>query len=151
MEGKTKALIAFVVLLALIPVLPALKRYLPKPVTVERIVEAFEEAGFEVADIRPGTMAAFRQAADHTAMKVNGAQVDIFVYDDVGKIAKQQQYLRQGPGEAMVEAWNLSEQLGAAPNPNTPSDVARKDMFLLVVTDDNDDLRRRIIQTFEWL
>ncbi len=142
-----KAVIIIIVLLLLLPILPLL---IPKALTIERIQTDLEAKGFSVGNVEeigsPGL-----DAAKQWYMTVNGAPADVYFYTDVGKIAKQYEYQKKDVGTAVVEAWNLSESLGAAPSRNTPSFPARNGMFMIVVTTPNKDLGKRVAAAFKKL
>ena len=127
---------------------PVILSMWPKPVTFQRIREAFERDGFSVGNveiIKPP----HRESVAQAYMTVNGASVSIYRYDHVGKSAKPAEYLKPDPGSAMVEAWNLSESLGAAKPPPQRTFAARNGMYMLTVTSEKKELRDRIIHVFK--
>ncbi|HNR37162.1 MAG TPA: hypothetical protein PKO36_18445 [Candidatus Hydrogenedentes bacterium] len=129
---------------------PFLLKLMPKPVTPERVIQAFRENGMNVSDItiseRP-----MNHAVSETTMMVDGAFVKLAQFADEGKIAMQYEYEKPDAGSVIVETWNLSEQLGAAKPKNKPSTPARNGMWLLVVTHEDKALRNRITGVFDSL
>lgn len=129
---------------------PFLLKLLPKPVTQDRVVQAFRMNGFSVGDINQSEHP-MNNAVSEMHMTVDGAQVQLSEFADEGKIAMQYEYAKPDAGSAVVEAWNLSEQLGAAKPKNKPCTPARNGMWLLVVTHEDKALRERIIGAFKSL
>jgi hypothetical protein len=140
-----KALIAIIALLVLLPVI---LRLLPKPFTFERFQDALKSAGFVVEDARKTDASSIPGAAEQFSMVVNGAQVDVYRFEDEGKIATQLEYNKPDAGQAIVESWHLAEAMGAAKSPNKPVLAARNRMFMLLVTHEDNDLRERIGRVF---
>jgi len=140
-----KVIVALVAILLLLPIIVALR---PKPITLERAQQVFEANGMFVEDAHavnpPGI-----QSVEQFSMFVDSARVDIYRYDDEGKVAKNFEYQKTDVGTAMVENMNLAQQLGAAPPRRMKSDAARKRMYLIVVADNNDALRGTIIKAFK--
>jgi len=145
-----KVIVAVVVLVVLIPVLPKLWQMLPEPVTLDRIEPAFTAAGLAVSGVarteNPGL-----GAVEGVSMVVNGANVTVYRFDSEGKIAAQLEYQKPDAGSAMVEAWNISESLGAAKPKNRPSSAGRNGMFMIVSTGEDKALNQRIVQIFKSL
>lgn len=140
-----KALLIGVVVLLLFPLLPSL---MPTPFSPERLKAAFEKNGLEVTDFQKMD-SAMMEAVEEYTMKVNGARVELYLFDDRGKIAKQVEYNRPTAGDAMVEAWNISESLGAAKPTATQTGAERNGMYMLVVTSEDKALRQRIFTVFK--
>ena len=142
-----KVIVAVIVVLALLPLLPMI---VPKPLTIERIEAGLQQQGFSVSGVEEAVSPMLE--ADHQwTMLVDGATTDAYFYSDRGKIAKHREYQRKDAGTAIVETWNLSESLGAAPNRNIPTFVGRKGMVLLIVKTHNDDLGQRVVAAFQGL
>lgn len=142
-----KAILVAVVLLVALPFLP---RLMPKPLTMERVERAYSVEGARASDARkvepPGL-----EAVEQLSMTVSGAQVDVYRYDNEGKLAKQMEYQKPDAGSVIVEAWNLSESLGAAKPKSKPVSVARRGMFMMTATSEDAALRERIIKIFKSL
>jgi hypothetical protein len=141
-----KVAIAVVVLLILLPVLPKL---IPNPLTMESVTSSLKAKGFSVTDDRKVTPQ--NGAIDQMTMTINGAMVELYQFDDEGKIAVQMEYNKTDAGTAIVETWNLSETLGAAKSKNKPCQPARNGMFMIVVTSDDKSVNARIASAFEKL
>ena len=141
-----KALIAIIALLVLLPVI---LRLLPKPFTFDRFQAALKSAGFVVDNASKVDTATIPGAVEQFSMVVNGAQVDVYRFEDEGKIATQLEYNKPDPGQVIVESWHLAEAMGAAKNPNKPVLAARNRMFMLLVTHEDNDLRERIGRVFK--
>jgi hypothetical protein len=146
-----KIVITVVILLIAVPVLlPIIQGFLPEPITFERAVAGFQQAGLPVTD-HTEVATPQLEAIAQLSMRIGNAQVDIYHYDNEGKIVKQLEYQKKDAGTAMVETWNLAQSLGAAPSRNRPSVAARKGMFMIVATGDDKALLNRIVNTFRSL
>lgn len=145
-----KVIVGVVALIVLIPILPKLMNMLPEPVTLDRVEPAFTAAGLAVSNVtrveNPGL-----DAVEGISMVVNGANVSVYRFDSEGKIATQLEYQKPDAGSAIVEAWNISESLGAAKPKNRPSSAGRNGMFMVVSTGEDKSLNQRIVQIFKAL
>jgi hypothetical protein len=148
MDATKKILIAVVVVLILLPVI---QRLMPKPFTFERFESALKSADLVVENAGKVDTPTIRGAVEEYSMLVNGARVDVYRFEDEGKIATQLEYNKTDAGQAIVETWHLAESLGAAKNPNKPVLAMRNGMFMLLATDENKDLRDRIGRIFSSL
>jgi hypothetical protein len=142
-SGIKKLLIVVVLVLILIPVVP---RLLPKPLTFERFQEAFLDAGLNVEQFRPVTPSL--EAVEQVSAVINGAQVEIYRYDNEGKIVRYLEYQKKDPGAAMVESWGLAQSLGAAVPQELPSRSARKRMYMIVATGPDQAVLIAIVTAF---
>lgn len=144
-SGLKKLAIAAVVLVILIPFLPMI---IPKSMTFDRITTAIRDGGMPIEQYTepptPG-LESIAQVSFYTL----GARVDIYQYDDEGKIARHFEYQKQDPGTAIVEAWGLAQSLGAAPSRNLPTLAARRGKFMIVATGEDKELLKRIIDMFK--
>ena len=59
--------------------------------------------------------------------------------------------MKKDAGTAIVETWNLSESLGAAPNRNIPTYHGRRGKVMIVVTTPDEGLGRRVVDAFKKL
>jgi len=141
-----KIVIAGVALLLLLPII---QRFWPKPFTFERFQAALEHAALTVENAGKVGAPSIQGAVEQFSMLVNGAQVDVYRFEDEGKIATQLEYNKTDAGTAIVETWNLSESLGAAKPKNKPVLVRRNRMFLLIVSHEDKTLRERIAKVFD--
>lgn len=146
-DGLKKILIVVVAVLILVPVLP---KILPKPMTFDRIKAGFEAAGLPVTDYAPLPYAGL-EAVEQVGMYIGQIRVDVYHYDDEGKIAKQLEYQKKDAGTAIVETWNLAQSLGAAPSRNLPSLAARRGRFMAVATGPDEAMVKRVIEVFRKL
>jgi hypothetical protein len=96
---------------------------------------------------KPGSLS-LPGAVEQFSMVVNGAQVDVYRFEDEGKIATQLEYQKPDAGSAIVETWNLSESLGAAKPKNKPVLALRNGMFLCTIAHEDKELRGRIGKVF---
>jgi len=142
-----KIIIAIVIVLVLLPIVPKL---LPKPLTFEQVETAFKEGGYAVSGVRVESRP-FLKAVEQVNMIVDGAQVSIYRFDNEGEIATQLEYQKTDSGSAMVEAWNLSESLGAAKPKSKPVSAGRNGLFMITVASDNADLRNKLVAVFKAL
>jgi hypothetical protein len=146
-----KIAIAIVVALVLLPIVP---RLLPKALTMERIQEGFEKSPnltVERVDVVPTPQL---EAIEQLSMTISGSDVQVYHFDDVGKVAVQEQYQLPGPGTVETTALGLSDlaaSLGAAKPKNKPTEVARRGMFLIVIIGDDRATNTRIKTVFEML
>ena len=143
-----KAVLAVV---AIILLLPIAQRLIPKPVTFERVEAALNSAQFSVTDVQKVDRPALSGAIEQVSMVVNGAAVEVYRFEDEGKIVTQLEYQKPDAGSAIVETWNLSEALGAAKPKNKPLLPLRNRMFLMTITHEDKALRDRIGKVFKSL
>lgn len=125
-----KKVLIFLVLGILL--LPVILRLLPEAMGVERVQQAFREAGYEALDLRE-VESPERDAVEQWRFTVDGYSIELFRYNSEGKIAKHVEYLKPDIGSAIVESMNLAEQLGAAKSRDLPSAVLRKGMWMIYV------------------
>ncbi len=126
---------------------PFLLKLLPKPVTPERVIQAFRMSGLSVGDITKFEQP-MNRAISQMSMTVNGAIVQLYEFDDRGRIATAFENEKPDAGSVIVESWNLSEQLGAAKPKNKPCTPAKNGLWLLTVTDEDKALRGRVAGIF---
>lgn len=147
-----KIVLWIVVIVVLLPVAaflaPVIRDMMPEPVTVDRVEAAFRDAGYWVEDVVEQTPP-FLDAAEQVNMRVDGYRVMVMRFGDEGKIVRYLEYAKPDAGSVIVEAWNLSESLGAAKPKNIPSTSARNGMWAITVTSENPDLRRRLVSIFK--
>ncbi len=144
-SGIKKVVIVAVILLAFLPVLPMI---IPKPMTFDRITTAIRDAGLPIegyTEVLPPQL----ESIAHVGLYVAGVRVDIYQYDDAGKIARHFEYQKQDPGTAIVEMWGLAQSLGAAPSRNLPTLAARRGKFMIVATGEDKALLQHIINIFK--
>lgn len=137
-------------IMVLVPVIAVIRPYLPKAVTFERVEQAYNDAGFwvtEVTRVEPPTLDSVAQLS----LRVEGYPVNVYQFDSEGPIAKQLEFQKPDAGSVVVEAWNLSERLGAAKPKNIPTSAARNGMFMLTVQSEDAGLRRRVVEIFKGL
>lgn len=144
-SGVKKTIIVAVILIALLPALPMI---VPKPLTFDRITTAIRDAGLPIegyTEVLPPGLESIAQVS----LYVEDVRVDIYQYDDEGKIARNLEYQRPDPGTAVVEAWGLAQSLGAAAPRNLPTLAARRGKFMIVATGEDKALLQRIINIFK--
>ena len=142
-----KALI-FVVIIAV--AVPFALQLIPEPLNFARAKAGFEAAGMSVAayaESSPGGSEAIAQAR----MRVDGVDVQIYQYDNEGKIVMYMGYQKADPGQSIVAGWGLAESLGAAVSKPTPHSFKRNGMFLIVATSEDVELNKRIVEIFRKL
>lgn len=140
-------LVIVVVVIAGPIALPHIMRLMPQAVTFDRAQAAFLAQGMTVDSPHP-VMPPGLEAAEQMQMYVNGMIVDIYRYDNEGKIAKNIEYQRTDPGTAMVEAFNIAQSLGARPSQSTPTLAQRNGMFMLVASGPDKAVLKRIVEVF---
>jgi len=126
---------------------PVVVKYWPKPASPERAKAAFEAAGMTVEDYAP-TDSPGLGAIDGANMTVDGIMVTIYHFDNEGKIATQIEYQKKDAGTAIVETFNLAQQLGAAQPKQTPSAAARRGMYMIVATGEDEGAVQRIVDIY---
>ena len=126
---------------------PFVMKLMPKAITFERAQEAFTKAALPVTEftIQPKPI---NEAAAMATATIGTASVEIYQYDSEGPIARYTEYQKKDPGQAVVEAWNLAQSLGAAVRKETPTRYARRGMFLIIARGDDTALLDRIIAAF---
>ena len=137
---------AIVIIVMLIIAFPFVPKLLPKPMTIERVESSFKATGLQIDSQSKGGAAL--EAAESWYYTIGTASVEVYRYENHAKLVKNQEYQKDDAGSIMVEAWNLSESLGAAKNPNPRADTAKKKMFMIVVKCDDNNLRGKIISAF---
>ncbi len=140
----------FVVVLVVLLVAPFVPRFLPKPATPERALQAFEQAGLVVENYEPVATPSL-EATAQTSMTVNGVSVSIYEFDNEGTIAKQLEYQKAGKERNAMGMVNLAQSLGAAPDRNKPSKAARNGKVMVVATGDDQQTIDRVIELFRSL
>ena len=143
-----KAVLAVVGIILLLPIA---QRLIPKPVTFDRVEAALNSAEFLVTDVRKVDRPTLPGAIEQVSMVVNGAAVEVYRFEEEGKIVTQLEYQKPDAGSAIVETWNLSEALGAAKPKNKPLLPLRNGMFLMTITHEDKALRDRIGKVFRSL
>lgn len=143
-----RIIIAVVVIVLLLPLLSYLKP--GPPITLERVEDAFQAAGYEVANVTP-TQVGFYEAAEGWDMTVSGASVTLCRYTEGAKLTKHVGYHNPDSGSLMVESWGLLETLpAAAAKPSILQNAAVSNgMFMLVVRSDDKGLRDALIRVFQ--
>jgi hypothetical protein len=149
MDSKAvKIVIAIGVMLL---VAPFAAQYLPKPASFERAKAAFEEAGLAVREfhiVEKPQLGAVAQAS----LLINEVNVQIYRFDNEGKIATQLGYQQQDPGSAMVESWNIAESLGAKPAREKPAHRAARNGYYMITASGYDrETTGRVIALFSGL
>lgn len=145
MDSGVKKVALTLLLLAI--VLPFLPKLVPEPLSFERFQAGFQAAGLAVEDFHP--VSPSMEAVEQVQATVGGALVNIYRYDNEGKIAKHLEYQKQDPGAAMVESWGLAQSLGAAVPQQTPSRSARRKRFLLTVSGPDEAVLNTIVRAFQ--
>jgi hypothetical protein len=146
--GPMKNVVITVVVL--VALLPFILMVLPKEVSLDRAKQAFTDNGLVVEYDRPVVPPAL-EAVEHLTMYVNGALVNIYRYDDEGKIAKNLEYQRPDSGTMAVEAMGIGVALGAAPSRNIPITAERNGKWMITIQDPDAALRQRIARVFKSL
>lgn len=150
---KAKLVLGVVAAIVLIPlagvVYPKILELLPEPLTFDRVEEALDAAYWvtDAAEVDPPGL----DAVAHRFMRVDGYLVNLYRYKSEGKIAKQLEFQRPDAGSVVVEAWNLSERLGAAKSRNIPTSAGRNGMFMVTVQSENSEFRRAVVALFKSL
>ncbi len=136
---------AVVVLLAF----PFVMQLIPEPLTLERIQAGFAASGLPVAQMQQVNPS--NESVAELAAIVGVVSVNVYQYNDEGKIARYTEYQKKDAGTAVVETWNLAQSLGAAVRKDTPSKYLRRGMFLVVATGDDTAMIDRVIGVFKGL
>lgn len=123
---------AIILIIAIVVLLPVVVRLIPEPMSIERVEKAFEDGGYMIAGLEEAGTAQ-REAVQEWRFTVEGYRVEVYRYDSEGKIAKNLAYLQPDPGQEMVVAMNLAQQLGAAESKDLPSAAVRKGKWLIYV------------------
>lgn len=136
---------AVVILLAF----PFVLKLIPEPLTMERIQAGFAASGLPVAQMQQVNPT--NESVAELAAIIGVVTLNVYQYNDEGKIARYTEYQKKDAGTAIVETWNLSESLGAAPRRDTPSKYLRRGMFLAVATGNDVAMVDRVIEAFKGL
>ena len=143
------AIITLVVVLVAAPfVVPVIAPYMPKPMTLERVTAAFDSAGYTVEGLTKQS-GSYREGVEQWNFYIAQYTIELHRYDHEGKIVRNVANLQDDGGSVMVEAWNLSEQLGAAHSRNRPMLAARKRMWMILVTGPDRAYCQQLIRVFK--
>ncbi len=136
-----------ITIVVMILALPLILAIMPKSASFDRAIQHFKAKGM-VVEYEELVVPAQLEAAEQMTMYVNGAMVNIYRYDDEGKIAKNLEYQRPDAGTAAVEAMGIGVALGAAPNRNIPVTAERNGMWMITIQSEDTGLRRQIAEVF---
>jgi len=139
-----------VVVAVIVLLIPLIAQMMPEAVTFERVQAAMENCGLDVSAVNRKPTSTYG-ALEMMSMDVGGASVEIYRFENEGKIVKQLEFEKPDSGSVIVETWNLSESLGAAKPKRLPRSATRNGMFMIAVTCENKDLRARVIDVFRSL
>lgn len=112
---------------------PAFISFFPEAHTMESLRAGFDAKGWNVDDfqeIQPPGLESARQVN----MLVRGAYVELYQYDDVGKLAKQYEYQKPGSGEGIANSMGIASSLGARTKEPPPFVAGKNGMFMIVTT-----------------
>ncbi len=140
-----KVILIILVVILLLPVLPSL---IPEEVTIDTIVNTFEDKFLTVENVRKVDPPQL-DSAKQWRFTINGYSAELYYYEDYAALVKQFEYQKKDAGTAIVETWNLRESLGAAPNPNIPTFAGRNDPYMLVVRTPDKEIGQHIIKVFK--
>lgn len=138
-----KPVIVIGVIVLLFPVVVALW---PKPLTTGDVRQALEAAGLTVEGYNAIAQPEL-DAVEHVTMVVEGARVNVYRYDDVGKLARHLEYQSSGVSPALSA---LSIQMGAA-QPKFFTSAARNGKLMMTATSENQVLNQRLVGIFRGL
>lgn len=126
---------------------PALMAIIPKAKTTDTFVNAFKKRWTveEVTQVRPPGL----QAVEHVSMRINGALVDLYRYDDEGKIAKQYEYQKPGAGDGIAQSMGIAAALGASTKPPPAFVAGRNGKFMIVTSGLEKPQLQEIVRAFE--
>lgn len=137
-----------VLIIAILLLIPVIAYIFPEELTVESIQAKLKARGFTIEDVQEAKRP-MNEADKQWTMKINGERTDLYFYTDSAKLTTQREYQRKDPGTAIVESMHLRESLGAAPNPNLPTYIGKRQKFMMIVTTNNEPFGRRLIYNFE--
>lgn len=140
-----KKLLWIIIPLALFPFAV---RLIPEPMTIERVVAAYEDRGLTVENFTKAE-APSREAKDEWHFVVDGYRIEVHFYDSEGAVAKHHEYLKDDAGTVMVQSMGLAQQLGAAKPANLPSEVARRGKWIFYVQGESRDRARELVALFK--
>ena len=135
------------IVLAILLLIPVLSKIMPTPLTMDRLEAGFKKSGLPFKEVKhvPPSM----EAIDQLSLTLEGTTVDIYQYDDEGKIARYFEYQKPDPGQIIAEGMNIAASLGAAQTHKIPTDAARRGMFFIVVASEDAALRTKVIDLFK--
>jgi len=140
-----KAILIVVIVIALLPLIVHLK---PKPFDPEAFLKAVGADGFQlthVTDRDHPDLGSIRQIT----FQVNGDFVNLYHFDDPGKLNVQMTMQQPDPEESFVKKMHLRKALGAAPDPNKKVTVVRNGMWMLVIMSDNEPMTNDVVKEFK--
>lgn len=135
MDKKLLAVICGIVLLAALPLVCQLTKE-PEPLTADAIKQAFRDRNFSVANERPVSRPGY-QADAEAFMTINGAEVHLFTYSNVGVIDAELTNME-------VEA---ESRLPGYASKNVATAVRNKHYAILIISE-SVELRERIANMF---
>ena len=137
-----------ITVVALVVVSPVVLYFIPKSFDVEQFQAALKAAHFEIADFRKSDAIAVPGAVESYSMTVNGAQVELYRFDNEGKIATQYEYNKPDKGMAIAQSTGILNALGmSAPKPK-PVLALRNGMWLALISHEDKTLNQRIGRIF---
>jgi len=137
-----------ITVIALVVVSPVVLHFIPKSFDVERFQAALKAAGFVVEDVRKSDTVAVPGAVEAYSMTVNGAQVDLFRFDNEGKIATQYEYNKPDKGMAIAQSTGLLNAMGLSAPKTKPILALRNGMYLALISHEDKTLNQRIGRVF---
>lgn len=137
-----------VTVIALVIVSPVVLYFIPQSFDMERFQASLKAAGFVVEDFRKSDTTAVPGAVESYSMTVNGAQVDIYRFDNEGKIATQYEYNKPDKGMAIAQSTGLLNAMGLAAPKTRPILALRNGMYLALISHEDKTLNQRIGRIF---
>jgi hypothetical protein len=140
MNAKKLVVLVVAVVVGLPLALRGWRAIQPTPLTFGHIERSLSGAGLDVTPAKVTGFQHVQGAVDGRSMTVNGIQLDVFLFDDGGRLNVAYTNFQQDPGEAIANKMGITTMLGvesrARSNPRTWP--VKKSKHLFVVTSDNE-------------
>ena len=134
-----------IIVIAVIALLPFLLVLRTKPLDFERVEDAFQEDSLSVTSIEGITPTQYNATAQ-TRMRVNAADVDVFMYKDQKSLDKALKTIEK----AATKASSSGAAAGGALGP-MKAEFAINKLYVLIIRSRNEQVRARVLYLFQTL
>ena len=153
MNAKKLVMLVVVVVVGLPLVVRGWRAIQPTPITFGHVERTLSEAGFDVTPPEPAGYEHVQGAVDGRRMTVNGIPLEVFRFEDGGRLNVAYTNFQQDPGEAIANQMGITTMLGvqSASRSNPRTWPVKKGKHLFVVTSDNEVAVKPILDSIRRL
>jgi len=153
MNAKKLVMLVVAVVVGLPLALRGWRAIQPTPITFGYIEQTLSGAGLEVTPAEVAGFSYVQGAVDGRIMKVNGIPLQVYLFNDSGRLNVAYTNFQQDPGEVIANKMGITTMLGvqsdAGSNPRTWP--VKKGKYLFVVTSDNEVAVKPILDNIKRL